>query len=122
MSNSLWRLDGGWRRDLWNAWIPPRGLTIYGLTGSDGAVRYVGATKMRLADRLSHHVSDARKGRLYPVAVWIRDLLARGKRPQIVMLIEHSCYSCEKAEIDRRVVAGESLLNVLGNKLVKARD
>lgn len=77
----------------------------------DGAVRYVGQTTKTLQSRLAGHLaSPAPK-----VALWIDELLELGLTPQIVRLQEGipaaELLAVERAEITRRIIAGELLLN-----------
>ena len=49
-----------------------REVSIYGLCGADGRVKYVGKTRNGLAARLRQHRSDARRKARLPVHRWMR--------------------------------------------------
>lgn len=49
-----------------------REISIYGLCGADGRVRYVGKTRNDLASRLHQHRSDARRKARLPAHRWMR--------------------------------------------------
>lgn len=61
---------------------------IYGLADpADNRIRYVGKTKNTLSHRRSEHITYAkRKKGLNPRTVWINEVLARGVKPEIVLL------------------------------------
>lgn len=60
---------------------------IYGLIDPrDRCLRYVGKTHKRRETRLREHLEAARLGSEAPVAVWIRELLAVERRPEIFVL------------------------------------
>lgn len=57
---------------------------IYVLSAPDGAVRYVGKTVLSLAERLSQHLSKARRGKKGHTSNWIRSL--GDASPEITLL------------------------------------
>ena len=64
-------------------------ITIYGLTDPADplSVRYVGQTQQRhLSNRLSQHCVDARAGRSGRKNEWVREVLAAGRRPTMIVL------------------------------------
>lgn len=63
---------------------------IYALRDPDtDEIRYVGVTCKPLRDRLSNHVHDAARGvNDSHTGRWIRNLLAKSKRPKITLLEE----------------------------------
>lgn len=74
-------------------------------------VRYVGATTQSLSVRLKgHHSRAARR-----VKAWLDELAEHGAEPRIVAIAEgvaiDDLLTAERAEITRRLVAGEPLLN-----------
>ena len=85
---------------------------IYGLTGPDGIVRYVGCTTGPLAVRLQGHRSRAFRPRL-PVHVWMRDV---GRENITAVVLEETSdidriLAVESSHIQSRLAAGEPLLN-----------
>lgn len=88
--------------------------TIYALVDPrDGATRYIGATKMTLAQRLGSHVADARRWKTHRCSAWIRELAAIGVRPKIVALSSDAAewQSAERAAIAKARLEGHDLLN-----------
>jgi hypothetical protein len=86
--------------------------TLYALTDPrDGTVRYIGQTTRSLAARLAGHLTKPAPR----VGAWIAELLNEGLEPGIVSLRERlpagSLRAVERAEITRRLLSGESLLN-----------
>lgn len=62
-------------------------FAIYALLDPrDGALRYVGCTMFRLADRVSGHVSEARQGGTRPCTCWVREVLDAELRPLITQI------------------------------------
>lgn len=83
--------------------------TVYGLSGPDGKIRYVGQTRQPLAVRLSEHIRRPR-GRL---ACWLKSLTAQGEEPRI-FIIERCAV---RNEAERRLIAwyrrhGANLVNL----------
>lgn len=72
---------------------------IYVLTGDSGEVRYVGKTSRRPSLRLAYHVWEARRGARNHRCNWIRELLARGTKPSIVVVKSSDGNGCQD-EID----------------------
>jgi hypothetical protein len=68
----------------------------------DEAVRYVGKTKRALPVRLSAHLNDCRKAR-HRRARWLRELVAEGLKPRMILLEEVAASAWEEAE--RRWIA-----------------
>lgn len=90
----------------------PHHRTVYGLCSSaDGVVRYVGATTRPLTARRDGHIYASRQTDSV-VAQWVRETIAQGRAVLIVPLIADASLDAERAEIARRVAAGEPLLNV----------
>ncbi len=91
--------------------------TIYALCfPTRTCVRYVGKTIQPMERRLQGHLCKARTGRERgPVGVWLRYLLAKGKRPLIVRLstVDPSSrwQNVERYWIARLKLAGNRLLN-----------
>ena len=78
---------------------------IYGLLDPrDRSLRYVGKTHMRRERRLERHLEAAENGRMAPVSVWIRDLVAEGLQPQTVVLRRVSADE-DWREAEREVIA-----------------
>jgi hypothetical protein len=94
-------------------------LAIYGLRctchQSDG-VRYVGKASRSVADRFDHHKSDARKGSLTPVYVWMREHGIENVYAEVLIVAENLVRLdfLEKARIEHGLNKGELLLNVSG--------
>lgn len=87
---------------------------IYGLADPlDGAVRYVGQTKLLLCQRLGQHVANARKGAggNGAVRIWIGAMLTAGRRPNIVLLDMVSDERADEAEVGT-IAQYQNLLNV----------
>lgn len=80
---------------------------VYGLSDPrDGRIRYVGCTTLPLlSSRLAAHVDQSkfpqRRGYTSARAVWIREVLAAGKRPTIVLL-QSAFTADEGAEVERQ--------------------
>lgn len=65
-----------------------RSYRVYGLREpGNNVLRYVGSTRMSLANRLSGHITEATRCKT-PTAKWIKSLLSDGKRPEIFVLEE----------------------------------
>lgn len=62
-------------------------------------IRYIGQTVKKLSLRLSSHISDAKKGKTYHNANWIRQLLKDNKKP-IIESIER----VDKSKLDEREI------------------
>jgi len=60
--------------------------TIYGLCGPDGILRYVGVTRLPLADRLRNHITESVVGGTNRKCNWIRGLDLFNERPTICEL------------------------------------
>ncbi|MFE0039457.1 hypothetical protein [Streptomyces sp. NPDC059015] len=100
---------------------------LYALTDPrDEVVRYIGQTTKALEERLAGHLaSPATK-----VAPWIAELKAAGLAPQISLLRDAipapDLLAVERAEITRRLVAGEPLLNeastAAGRRIVRKKQ
>lgn len=95
--------------------------TVYTLSESDtGAVRYVGATRMLLCQRIGNHLHQAKK-RNHPVCIWLRSLKTRPVI-QALLVVEDD----EADEMERRVIAlyrqqGVALVNRMTGGRVGAR-
>lgn len=86
--------------------------TVYALVDPrDSRVRYIGATTQTLKARLNGHTGS----RTQRVKAWVDELASQGLTPQIEPIIEGvdegDLRDAERAEITRRLVAGEQLLN-----------
>lgn len=87
--------------------------TVYALIDPrNNRVRYVGATTKTLRVRLYGHLKGPTAKR---VKAWIDDLAASGLVPRIEAIVEgvaaEDLREVERAEITRRIIAGEKLLN-----------
>lgn len=86
--------------------------TVYALVDPrNNRVRYIGATTQALAVRLKGHlVTKVRR-----VKVWVDELAAQGLAPRIEPIVDGipraELRDQERAEIARRLIAGEPLLN-----------
>jgi hypothetical protein len=93
-------------------------FTVYALSDTDGIVRYVGATSASLATRLFWHVNSARPRARWspPVVVWIRQLIADKRKPQITVIAWsrdlQQAAAIESAQIAHFRSEGVPLLNV----------
>jgi hypothetical protein len=101
--------------------------TVYVLVDPrDGCVRYVGATTKPLNVRLQGHKAQAAAR----VKAWIDELAAEGLTPRIEPIHEDvaelELRERERAEITRRVIVGEALLNesatAQGRRFVEQRQ
>lgn len=86
--------------------------TVYALVDPrSNRVRYIGATTQTLKVRLNGHLQTP----VRRVKAWVDDLAADGLTPQILPIKEcvpeADLRDLERAEIARRLIAGESLLN-----------
>lgn len=66
--------------------IPKEKYTIYRLVCPvSGDTKYIGRTRRSLNERLSGHLSDARRGEIQNRALlaWLRYLLSKGIKPEI---------------------------------------
>lgn len=75
-------------------------INIYGLVDpASSELRYVGKTAQRVSARLGGHIAAARaKGRKAPVYCWIRSLLDRSLRPEVILLDVVPSVEWEEAE------------------------
>jgi hypothetical protein len=94
----------------------PKAGTVYALVDPrDNCARYVGATTQTLKARLRGHLRGPTARR---VKAWIDGLAADGVTPRIEALHEDvpeaNLRALETAEITRRLIAGEHLLNESG--------
>lgn len=89
---------------------------VYALTDETGAIRYIGSTARRLSIRRAWHIGVAKRGSRIPVAVWITEMLKRGRRPGIQRIAETNsaelAASIEAAWIAHFREQGDQLLNV----------
>jgi GIY-YIG catalytic domain./AP2 domain. len=69
----------------------------------DGTWRYCGVTRNSLVKRLGQHVSPHELQRRRPVAVWLREMVAAGMRP-FIMLVER-VPGAEWREAEQRWIA-----------------
>jgi len=77
----------------------------------DDAVRYIGKTKFSIEVRLKSHIKLAKRGKMFPVCKWIRNLLDLHRMP-LVKLLEGFCHpDREMYWIDFYVHKGVKLLN-----------
>jgi hypothetical protein len=92
---------------------------IYGLTGN-GIVRYVGYTSHSLTRRLFEHVYESQHKNTCHRHRWIRSLLRKGVKPQIVLLEEVNAANWKDRErfwithfsnLTNSTVGGEGLIN-----------
>jgi hypothetical protein len=105
----------GWRLKYRRVYRPPEETSIYALIEPDtGEIRYVGKAD-NLHKRLLVHVSWTRGANdSFPKTMWIRSLLARNQRPEMIELErvpfakarERECYW-----IARKVYEGCDLVN-----------
>ena len=58
-------------------------MFIYQLVDRNSRKCYVGSSASPLRSRLDWHIAKAQQGDTAPVSVWIRGLLAFGRRPRI---------------------------------------
>jgi hypothetical protein len=91
---------------------PPVTGTVYALVDPrDNRVRYVGATKKPLKVRLNGHMTNPARR----IRTWVDALAAGGLMPRIEPITENvpmdDLWDLERAEITRRLIAGERLLN-----------
>ena len=96
------------------------GCVVYGLTDPDSdAIRYVGQTRLKPAQRLAWHVKEVRRRiaaseRLSPAQQWICSILVEQELPRMVILAADAEWDIAEAVwIDRLRRAGARLLNVL---------
>ena len=76
------------------AWLKKGGF-IYGLKNPiTSKFYYVGQTTQTLKDRFRHHLWES-KNRNYP-----RSLLTKANTPEMVLLEDINCDSCEQAEVE----------------------
>lgn len=76
-------------------------VNVYSLVDPrTGNVRYVGQTQQKIAHRLSRHVAAANYGRQSLVSQWMREVLAEGLRPKIVLLEQVPLSDGDQAEKD----------------------
>lgn len=91
----------------------PHPVTIYALCDPDSqALRYIGKANDPVR-RLASHLRDSRRLRT-PIAVWLRQLGAEGKRPLMIVL-DDDCVGWESRErefIKRARVNKHDLLNI----------
>lgn len=88
---------------------------IYGLADpQDGVVRYVGQTGRLLCQRLGQHVENAKKnkGGNTGLRLWMRGLMAQGRRPVIVLLDQVPDERVDEAE-QATIASYEGLFNVV---------
>lgn len=88
---------------------------VYGLVDprEPTVVRYVGQSR-NTRTRLDFHLENAAAGRTAPVNRWIRDLVAAGVAPKLVVLDQDGKWDItEVILIERLRAAGTPLLNVL---------
>lgn len=86
--------------------------TVYALVDPrDNSVRYIGASTQTLQARLNGHL----KSKSPRVKAWVDELAVQGLKPRIEPITEgvpkDELADLERAEITRRLVAGEQLLN-----------
>lgn len=89
--------------------------TVYALIDPrNNQARYIGATTRPLRARLQGHVASGAPR----VKAWVDELTAAGVSPQIVAIVEgvaaEDLREAERAEITRRLIDGEKLLNESG--------
>lgn len=89
--------------------------TVYALIDPrNNQARYIGATTRPLRTRLQGHMTNGAPR----VKAWVDALAAAGVTPQIVAIAEgvaaEDLNQAERAEITRRLIAGEKLLNESG--------
>lgn len=88
---------------------------VYALCDPDSSfVRYVGITRQKPHDRLRDHIKTARNGGVVPVCIWIRGLLADGKRPVLHILECGADWVREVEWIAHYRSIHDDLLNVSG--------
>lgn len=61
-------------------------VTVYGIAGEDGRIRYVGQTTGDLKNRLCAHLSAAYRRQKTPLARWLRKLIVTGGTPAIFVI------------------------------------
>ena len=61
---------------------------IYALHDGDGAVRYIGKTRLSLPRRLAGHLHDARRCNKSKKSHWIQSMISVGKFPEIILIGE----------------------------------
>ncbi len=87
---------------------------IYVLTEPSGEIRYIGKTSAPLSERISDHLSDARRGKKSYKNNWIRQLFSKCVLPKIELLGEVEGQGCieEQAWIDYGKKEGWQLTNL----------
>lgn len=100
--------------------VPEVGVLYALVDPRDQAVRYVGQTTRPLAVRLAGHLTNPAPR----VGTWLRELNEHGVLPDIVPLQESvpaaSLAAVERAEITRRLLNGDELLNEQGTAEARA--
>lgn len=88
-------------------------VTVYGLSSSeDGKIRYVGQTTEPLSKRLIHHHYDAKKLTRIHKSNWIRSVIERGFKVQIIPLQEEApLHAAEIEWIAKLRAQGYDLVN-----------
>lgn len=95
--------------------LPKSFCLVYGLSGPDGKIRYIGQTRQRAEDRLDWYYKDVTnpKKRTQPVQRWFESLLQQGIEPQMLVIDENATWDVsEIIYIERYRAAGHDLMNV----------
>jgi hypothetical protein len=61
---------------------------IYALHDGNGAVRYIGKTRLSLSRRLAGHLHDTKRGNKSKKSRWIQGMISVGKFPEIILIGE----------------------------------
>ena len=77
-----------------------KGFIYYLKCPKTGQIRYIGQTKRKSINlRLNMHIQDAKRGKVYHNANWIRQLISEGMKPTIHLLEETSLGDLDEREI-----------------------
>lgn len=77
-----------------------KGFIYYLKCPKTGKIRYIGQTRRKsLGLRLTMHIQDAKRGKIYHNANWIRQLLSENMRPTIHLLEEILVENLDEREI-----------------------